>query len=429
MDNPYRTKAIVAASGERLPFLLRRVDGMPLFDPMVYVLSQVRGRSHATATIEWHLRAIMHLLVFAEVEGIDLDQRIQTGRLFAPHELDALAEAAGQPIDALVESLESRLDQSDPPTSVPNPASLERYRARLIAAKVVSVGPASASTRLRAMRDYLKWLVDRRIGQSTDNQDIQARREILKSFIAGIDARIPSARRREGGKLPEGLPREAIQRLIKIVEPEAPDNPWADRRVRIRNQLIVQWLYGLGLRRGDLLAVRISDIQAASQQVSIERRPDSLVDPRTRQPLVKTRGRDLPISSLFHATERYILDVRGASPGAAKHPFLFVGARTGRPLSHSGLTKMFQDLSAALGLPISAHLLRHSWNDSFSALMDQKNVPEATEKKVRSYLQGWSESSNAAGVYTRRHVREEAGRQMLHMQKKLFGKGAEGENE
>ena len=122
VDNPYRTKAIVAASGERLPFLLRRVDGMPLFDPMVYVLSQVRGRSHATATIEWHLRAIMHLLVFAEVEGIDLDQRIQTGRLFAPHELDALAEAAGQPIDALVESLESRLDQSDPPTSVPNPA-------------------------------------------------------------------------------------------------------------------------------------------------------------------------------------------------------------------------------------------------------------------------------------------------------------------
>jgi hypothetical protein len=52
--------------------------------------------------------------------------------------------------------------------------------------------------------------------------------------------------------------------------------------------------------------------------------------------------------------------------------------------------------------------------------MDQKKVPEATEKKVRSYLQGWSEISNTAAVYTRRHVREEAAKEMLAMQERML---------
>ena len=52
--------------------------------------------------------------------------------------------------------------------------------------------------------------------------------------------------------------------------------------------------------------------------------------------------------------------------------------------------------------------------------MDRKKVPEATEKKVRSYLQGWKETSNTAAVYTRRHVRETAKKIMLKMQEEIF---------
>ena len=83
MDNRYRMKTVVMSDGERLPMLLLRADGMPLFDPTVYVLTQVRGRSQSSATIERHLRAIMQLLVFAEAERIDLDERVRTGA-FSP---------------------------------------------------------------------------------------------------------------------------------------------------------------------------------------------------------------------------------------------------------------------------------------------------------------------------------------------------------
>ncbi len=220
--------------------------------------------------------------------------------------------------------------------------------------------------------------------------------------------------------LPEGLPKEQIKRLLEIVAPDSSENPWRNHKARVRNELIVQWLYRLGIRRGELLAVRVSDMKGVSSDVTIERRPDSADDPRIRQPLVKTKGRSLPMASLFQPTQKYILEIRAKIPGATKYPFLFVDVRTGRPLSHSGLTKVFEELSTALGFNVSPHLLRHSWNDTFSAAMDRKKVAEATEKKARSYLQGWKETSNTAAVYTRRHVRETAKKIMLDMQEEIF---------
>ena len=192
---------------------------------------------------------------------------------------------------------------------------------------------------------------------------------------------------------------------------------------------MIHWLHKLGIRRGELLAVRTPDINGRSQEVSIARRPDAADDPRGRQPLVKTRGRDLRMSALFKDSQHYLLDVRRSVPGAARHPFLFVDMRTGRPLSHSALTKIFGELSAALGFRVTAHLLRHRWNDEFSARMDREGVPEDTERKIRSYLQGWGETSKSAANYTRRHVREAADKHMLGMQKKTFRKGGTNDGE
>jgi integrase len=420
MDNPYRMKTVVMDGGERLPMLLRRADGMPLFDPAVYALTQVRGRSQSSATIERHIRAVMQLLAFAEAEGIDLDERIWTGRLLTMNELDALAEAAARPIETLVERLAERQAATRPPKVPVRPASIERYRARLKSEAPPSVVADSTGTRLRIMRDYITWLASRQIGALTDDKDIAIRRMTLDSVISGLNARVPAKRGSNGRLLPEGLSTDQITRLLEIIAPDSVANPWRDPKARIRNELIVQWFYRLGIRRGELLAVRVSDMKGASSDVVIERRPDSADDPRIRQPLVKTRGRSLPMASLFQSTQKYILEIRTKLPGAIQHPFLFVDVRSGRPLSHSGLTKVFEDLSGALGFNVAAHLLRHSWNDAFSAEMDRKKVPEATEKKVRSYLQGWNETSNTAAIYTRRHVRETAEKIMLQMQKEIF---------
>jgi hypothetical protein len=55
------------------------------------------------------------------------------------------------------------------------------------------------------------------------------------------------------------------------------------------------------------------------------------------------------------------------------------------------------------------HVLgRHSWNTRFSELADKRQISAEVEKKVRSRAMGWSETSNTAATYTRRHVEREA---------------------
>ncbi len=54
----YAVRMIRLESGERLPILVSR-SGLPLFDPTLYVLAELRARNRSGATIEQALRAIM----------------------------------------------------------------------------------------------------------------------------------------------------------------------------------------------------------------------------------------------------------------------------------------------------------------------------------------------------------------------------------
>ena len=64
--------------------------------------------------------------------------------------------------------------------------------------------------------------------------------------------------------------------------------------------------------------------------------------------------------------------------------------------------------------------LCHTWNDSFSEEMDKNRVGEEQEKKARSYLMGWSETSGTAATYTRRHIRKRAQAASLQLQKNVI---------
>ncbi len=67
----------------------------------------------------------------------------------------------------------------------------------------------------------------------------------------------------------------------------------------IRNALLVRWFYELGLRRGEVLNVKIPDINFQSEELTVVRRADDPEDPRKDQPLVKTRDRKIPLSPAF----------------------------------------------------------------------------------------------------------------------------------
>lgn len=79
--NPYAVKTIVLSSGERLPVLMALATGAALFEPSVYVLSEIRATNRASNTIDQVLRAIMVLQLFLDSSQIDIEQRIREGKL------------------------------------------------------------------------------------------------------------------------------------------------------------------------------------------------------------------------------------------------------------------------------------------------------------------------------------------------------------
>ena len=420
----YQVRLLRLESGERLPVLMAG-DGQPLFEPTVYVVTEVRGRNQATNTISSHLRAIQVLHLFLEIRNIDFSARLSSGHLLSFAEIEDLARLSRLPM-ALLESMRSKPSES----SQHRLGALEKVRMKPQKAPPKEIVPTFAGTRLRYIRSYIQWLAFSRLSRPDLNKDV---RDLLQSsweqFNTAIVARIPTHRQGEA-QLREGIALAVREELLRLVSPEAPDNPWRDSRTKYRNQLIIYWLYYLGIRRGELLGVRISDIDFREGAVTIHRRADDPSDPRINQPQAKTRSRKLPLDTVLASlTHTYVVKYRAMSaPAARKHDFLFCAARTGEPLSESSLNKLFKTLrTRCQNLPdfLSPHVLRHTWNDRFSERMDKQKTPEELEKRLRSELMGWVQTSNTAAVYTRRHIREKAQKVSLEMQEQIMRRDAD----
>lgn len=426
MSSGYRVKTVVLSSGERLPILLDQ-QGQPMFDPTVFALTEVRGKNLAANTIGNVLRAVMAFQLFLDARGIDLDTRLADGALLSLGEVEDLARLCRLKIADLTALSGERANvvAAPAPTQV---ASHEKARMKAQAVSSTEVAPGVAATRLHYTRSYLQWLAAERLSRHGLDPSVAARlRDAAKRVSDAINSRIPRKSGRDALDQREGLSDADVAELLRVTDPHSPDNPWKDQHTRYRNALLIRWLLHFGLRIGEALGVRNSDIVDYRKEVTIHRRADDPDDPRRYQPQTKTRARVLPVSAeLLAQTQAYILTHRRALPEAKRYPFLFVASRTGWPLSLSAAQKMFQELRKkcpALPEDLSAHPLRHTWNDQFSEQMDENRVSPENEKQARSYLMGWSPTSNTAANYTRRHVRKKSEQVSLALQDQLVNRG------
>lgn len=395
----------VRPCGERLPLLVDRDIGIPLHVPTLYVLTALRSR--ATNTIAQHLAAVQVLLLWCHVEGISLEDRVNSGALFRAYELDALWDATARPVAHFGREIAAR-----------GPGSRRVVR---LGQAAPTLARDTVGNRRRAVRRYLAWLSERRLfalGHRPDAQQTYraAREELLRS----LDAR--SSRQGRRGDPRRGLDEAERRAMLDAIDPASQANPWKDKAVRQRNLLIITLLLQLGLRRGELLALRVEDVDLQQGQIRLIRRPDDKRDSRKRQPVLKTRGRLLDLrSELVDLLSTYILQIRARAPlRARRHGVLFVNLRTGAELSASTIEKMFHQLREVPGLPskITCHVLRHDWNERFSRAMDDAGVAPARERQLRRYLQGWS-SDESAAIYTQRHTRARANEASIQMQERF----------
>lgn len=412
--NPYNVRLLVFSSGERFYVLQRMATGEPLFEPTLFVTNVARANGSASATIKQVLTSIMVLQLALDSVNIDIETRLSEGRLLDLHEVEAIVGYCRKTVASMVAEPGPKRT-----SSTPRVVSLEKVRMKsAVATETGLVDSQTTGVRVRYIRDYLNWLAKKRELRIGPAHPQYAGLSSIRELIYGaFTERVPKVFPKDEDDQRQGLSEEHMARLRAVIEPSSPQNPWKGVATKIRNELVVEYLISLGFRAGELLGIRIPNINFQANEVAIKRHADEVKDTRRREPNTKTRARAVPASDdLVTKTQYYITRVRARQGSARKHDWLFVANGTGLPLSLSAVNKIFDDLRAAcpdLPADLTPHVLRHSWNDAFTALMDERKVPEEQEIKMRNELMGWSPKSKTAATYTRRSTRtkaKEAGR-------------------
>lgn len=423
MSKRYRVKKLRFQSGERFSMLIEVDTGIPLWSPTVFVVSELRATNLASATLEQATRALLVVHQVLDHLGINVEQRLKEGRLLNVSELDALAELAGatqKEIDALPMPEEASL-------CIPKVRSLEKVRMRSKPAESKpQVAAQTKAVRLMYIRNYFAWLGRRRLlGIDSRQQEFQALSAQVLQVVGHLNARISSSKRNNDLDARQGVSSEVQARILEVTRPDSPENPWKNEHVRIRNQLIVRWFLALGLRKGEFLGIKLEDINLREGEVRVNRRADSPEEHRRNEPKTKGKARALALGDeLAELTRAYVHGPRRAIDGARKNPFLVVATGTGKPLTMSAVSKLFVELRRKVsGLPeeLCPHVLRHTWNDSFSDFADKARMSPEEELLIRKQQMGWSDRSKMAAVYTRRHTRRKTNEASLAMQAAALG--------
>lgn len=430
----YAVKQIVFDNGERLPMLVDTRTGLPVFSAMSYVLGSLRSAGQAANSIEQCCRVLVLIHHWLDCAEIDLLARCMSGTILTDSEIDALENLLRLPAKDFAKQAVRRYGKAPHATLTP-PAnqrvvSMEKFRrGPSKTAPAPHVSSVTLGIRLLHAKAYLqKMALDYSARSTTPADKRQAIRAEVELMAAKFKALTPPTFVSTDAPAPEGMAGRHVDELLKVIEPAESNasNPWTHPFTRKRNQLMILTLLATGMRGGELLKMKTSDIQRHDAVLSITRSPGDAEDPRSRQPQAKTRSRDLALDpELYAALNTFISTERRAIPGKQrKHPFVWT-TEGGTPLSLNGLGKIFSTLrKKAPQLPkeLTAHILRYTAADD---LLDRLGKSPATEDQSLEqlrYVMGWSPSSEMPAKYARRHIRTQANAALLDMQKKLLAK-------
>ncbi|CAH5763030.1 Tyrosine recombinase XerC [Klebsiella oxytoca] len=400
MEKNYRVTTFVMDSGERYCMVVDRASGLPMYYPTLFLTTQIRNKGNAFSTTLAAANNLVLLLRFLESRDINLEQRFLTKDFFKPHELDDLRDFA------------QRKQGRMPSKALSNPWLDDELT------NIVDNG--TQHSRLTTFANYLRWYA-MHILKMPELDAV----EQINAMAEQIKTRRPSKQGRNGDLQDKSLSDVQLDALFELIQPGSASNPFSID-VQRRNRLMILLLFYLGIRGGELLNIRIQDIDFSTNRIHIVRRADERADSRTNEPNAKTRERLLPLAeSLVQELHGYITQDRRNVRNAKKNDYLFVtykrGPTVGNPISKAGYHKIFSVVRAVSPqlYAASGHSLRHTWNRKFSERMDamDEQVSEERQEQVRSYLMGWREDSGTAATYNKRFIQQKGFEAALALQK------------
>jgi integrase len=194
---------------------------------------------------------------------VDLNSRLNDHRFLELGEVEELARSARLPVTLLSRS-EQEMDKAPSKRS-----GLEKVRLAASAQSRDEVSPSTAALRLLYIRKYLIWRADAhllKLSHSRDRAGFSRLEATARVVLEAIKERIPPDSK---GSISDrqGMSDSDLARLLEVVKPDSPENPWQNAHARVRNALIVLWLLKLGpLRRGELLGVKVRDINFQAKE-------------------------------------------------------------------------------------------------------------------------------------------------------------------
>lgn len=406
----------IAVDGERCALLLDD-SGLPDWWSSLWVVDKLRRAGQAANTISTKLRAVQCLYRALPIAS-DLTPRLVRGEWFTVTEADHLLEQMAYP----AREIKPFCFQSGgvPRKTSDRSISLEKVRSKL---KTESSDPVRTNTKFRRVlfiREFLDWRANEQIMRLRGEKKLA-----LAQAVAEVDDYLESrtAKFRNASPLgiPKGLTNEQQEVLLEVIRPEHPSNPWKnDNFIRARNQLVLELLLAVGMRRGGVLGTQIGDFEPMTGRIFVMRRKDDPDDPRPVQTgnkrndyLITLGHRMMTIYKAYLVQRHKVLVSRKRNT-----PYLVINS-DGRPLEQSSINYIVSSLRVIPALAdIHPHLLRHTWASNFvdEAVVRGDDL-DSIERDLRK-LGGWSDRSDMPSHYTSRYRDEHAFESSLRLQEK-----------
>jgi len=127
---------------------------------------------------------------------------------------------------------------------------------------------------------------------------------------------------------------------------------WKNNLVRTRNLALISTAANCGLRRGELLALRVAAVDLVKNELTVEGATSKSRSTRT-----------IPLNSRARADiESYLKERRASGYGT---PYLWVSDREDRELAVDGMRRIVAIIGAKAGVKFHLHQLRHTFAVNF----------------------------------------------------------------
>ena len=283
-QSEYSVLPLLLPSGERLPCLIESATWTPTGVATRWAVRYRRNRVQSS-TLAGDLRHLGKAYSWAKaIAKIDLDDFLCSGLTLDARQIESLAAYVREPSEEAAKNLH------DTPRNkkIESEASAHDY-----------LDAGSFDNALSVLESFFKWSLDaaNRGGRSLLTfQKLILERSRLELIFDQL--RIGAA---QSHRI-EPLEEREVEDIRKAIGPSETTDGWKFPRVfapgtRLRNWLMFETALELGIRRGELLKLKVASLPRGSDTgIRVIRYPDDPEDTRAREPAVKTAERILPPS-------------------------------------------------------------------------------------------------------------------------------------